>query len=473
MKALKIGSFPVSTPVRDVLDAVAKVGTPRISGGAVRDWLLKREPEDLDVEVFDVSWENLMAVLRGLGKVNEVGKAFGVARLRVGPGEIDFSLPRLESKTDPGHKGFVVRSEKSLDLKQAAARRDFTVNSMAYDWKDGVVWDPFEGKKDLDSRILRHTSEAFAEDPLRVLRGFQFCSRFHLTATEETIRLCRSIRNAYHELPVERVWMEWEKWATHSSRPSLGLKFLKETGWITHFPELNDLIDCPQDPEWHPEGDVFTHTGHCLDAMVGQEDYLKADKSGRLVLMFATLAHDFGKPSTTVRKEKNGTLRWVSPGHDRAGMPLAESFLRSIGASPKKLIPPVRALVSCHMAAIQIRKKPSRAQVRRLARKLHPGSLTELFALIRADQAGRPPLSPEPSRGLLELQAVAGEESLASQAPKPIVLGRHLLKKGLEPGPRFKTILDELFERQLDGEFSSLEEAQPFIDRVCDDAVGP
>ena len=449
---------------------MAEVGTPRISGGAVRDWLLEREPEDLDVEVFDVSWENLMAVLKRLGKVNEVGKAFGVARLRVEPGEIDFSLPRLESKTDPGHKGFVVRSERSLDLKLAAARRDFTINSMAYDWKDGVVWDPFGGKPDLESRILRHTSAAFVEDPLRVLRGFQFCSRFHLTAAEETIELCRGIKAAYRELPVERVWMEWEKWATHSVRPSLGLQFLKATGWITHYPELNDLIDCPQDPLWHPEGDVFVHTCHCLDAMVELEAYREADKSGRLALMFATLAHDFGKPSTTVQKEKKGTLRWVSPGHDQTGPPLAESFLKSIGAPPQSLIPRVRALVSCHMAAIQIQQKPGRAQVRRLARKVHPSSLTELFAVIQADQAGRPPRSPGPSQGLLQLQEVAAEECLARQAPKPVVMGRHLLERGLEPGPRFKTILDELFERQLDGEFSSLDEAQPFIDESCENA---
>ncbi len=465
------GKFPVSAHVRNVLDAVAEVGTPRISGGAVRDWLLEREPEDLDVEVFDVSWKGLMAVLNRLGKVNEVGKAFGVAKLRIEPGEIDFSMPRLESKTDPGHKGFVVRRQGSLDVKRAAARRDFTINSIAYDWKDGVILDPFNGRKDLESRILRHTSEAFVEDPLRVLRGFQFCSRFHLTAAEETVELCRGIKRAYHELPVERVWMEWEKWATRSARPSLGLQYLKATGWMTHYPELNDLVNCPQDPLWHPEGDVFIHTGHCLDAMVGLEAYRKAEKSGRLALMFATLAHDFGKPSTTVQKEKKGILRWVSPGHDRAGPPLAESFLKSIGAPPHSLIPRVRSLVSCHMAAIQIQQKPSRAQVRRLARKLRPGSLAELFAVIRADQAGRPPHPPVPSPGLRHLEAVAREESLASQAPQPIVLGRHLLKMGLEPGPQFKTILDELFERQLDGEFSSLEEAQPFIDTLCHNGI--
>ena len=442
------------------------VGNPRISGGAVRDCLLGREPKDFDVEVFDVSWERLVTALNRLGKVSEVGKAFAVARLSMEEGAIDFSLPRLESKTDKGHKGFTVRPETSLDRKEAAARRDFTINSMAYDWKSGEISDPFGGKKDLDARILRHTSGAFVEDPLRVLRGFQFCARFCLTATEETIQLCRDMKLAYHELPVERVWMEWEKWATNSVRPSLGLKFLRETGWITHFPELHDLIDCPQDPEWHPEGDVFTHTGHCLDAMVKLEDYQRADKLGRLALMFGILAHDFGKPSTTRRKVVGGRQRWVSPGHDRAGAPLAESFLMSIGAPPNKLIPRVKALVNCHMMTNQVRQKPSRALVRRLAKRLRPSSLAELFAVVRADKAGRPLRPPGPHGGLRELQAVAREESLARQAPRPIVLGRHLLEKGLKPGPHFKTILDALFERQLDGEFSSLQEAQPFIAKM-------
>ena len=260
-----------------------------------------------------------------------------------------------------------------------------------------------------------------------------------------------------------------KSWATRSVRPSLGLRFLKATGWITHFPELNALVNCPQDPLWHPEGDVFVHTGHCLDAMVGLEAYRSANRSRRLALMFATLTHDFGKPPTTVQREKNGSLRWVSPGHDQAGIPLAESFLKSIGAPTHALIPRVRALVGCHMAAIQIQQKPSLAQVRRLARKLHPSSLAELFAVIRADQAGRPPHPDIPSPGLQWLEAVAREESLASRAPRPIVLGRHLIEQGMDPGPHFKSILEELFEIQLDGGFSNLEEAQPFIAKFCND----
>ena len=120
------------------------------------------------------------------------------------------------------------------------------------------------------------------------------------------------------------------------------------------------------------------------------------------------------------------------------------------------------------MASVQIQKKPSLPHVRRLARRLVPATLRELFTLIRADQAGRPPLSTEPSLGLLLLEEVAEEDSILKKAPRPIVLGRHLIEKGLKPGPHFKPILNELFEIQLDGTFSNLEEAEPFIVRFCD-----
>ena len=118
--------------------------------------------------------------------------------------------------------------------------------------------------------------------------------------------------------------MEWEKWATRSVRPSLGLHFLRASGWLKHFPEVAELADCPQDPEWHPEGDVFEHTCHCVDAVVQSEAFRKADRKERLLLMFSVLAHDFGKPETTVQAVKAGRLRWISPGHDRAGIPVAE-----------------------------------------------------------------------------------------------------------------------------------------------------
>ena len=299
-----------------------------------------------------------------------------------------------------------------------------------------------------------------------MLRGFQFCSRFQLEAASETVCLFLNILNGFSEIARERVWIEWEKWAIHSVRPSLGLRFLLFTRWLEHFPEIWSLVDCPQDPEWHPEGDVFQHTCYCLDALAGSDSFKNANNSERLVLMFGVLCHDFGKPVSTEQKMKGGSLRWVSPRHDQEGVSLTEDFLRRIGA-PIALIPKVQSLVSCHMAAIHIKMKPSLPQVRRLARRVAPASLKQLFAVMRADQGGRPPLPVGPTQSVIWLEEVAGEGSLLEKAPKPLVLGRHLMERGMVPGPHFKPILDELFELQLDGAFASLEDAVPFIDRLC------
>ena len=468
MKPLDSSNFPLTSEVAGLLDTVAEIALPMIAGGAVRDWLLGKESKDLDVEVFGCSWEALIQVLKMYGKVNVVGKSFGVAKVWVGELEIDFALPRSEVKTADGHRGFDITSDPNLNPEKAALRRDFTLNAIYFSWKEKELFDPLNGKIDLDNQVLKHCSSAFREDPLRVLRGFQFCSRFQLTPAGETLAVCRNIQDDFVQLPRERVWMEWEKWASRSTKPSLGLKFLQASGWLVHFPEINALVDCPQDPTWHPEGDVFVHTCYCLDALAESETYKNTDRFDRLTLMFGVLCHDFGKPQTTIKKAKDGIDRWVSPGHDQKGIPLSESFLIRIGA-PISLIPKVQALVGCHMASIQISSRPSLPQVRRLARRVTPATMNELFAVIRADQAGRPPLSQEPSQGLLLLEEVAAEENLSTNAPKPLILGRHLIERGLQPGTDFKIILHKLFEHQLDGHFSNLEEADPYLERCVSD----
>jgi tRNA nucleotidyltransferase (CCA-adding enzyme) len=467
LKIPDLSGFPVSSEVARILDIVSASGTPLIAGGAVRDWLLGEVSKDLDVEVFNCSWDRLITILESLGKVDLVGKSFGVAKFHIAGIEIDFSLPRSEIKSGEGHRGFDVSPDPTLDPQLAALRRDFTLNSISYDWKARKIVDPLNGLVDLEERRLRHSSPAFVEDPLRVLRGFQFCARFELEPTKATVDLCRQIKSHYSEIPAERIWMEWEKWATRSVRPSLGLKFLKATGWLEHFEELAALDGCPQDPEWHPEGDVFVHTGHCLDALVKAPLYLKSCRLERLTLMFAVLTHDFGKPQTTVKKIKNGAERLASPGHDQEGVRLAEKFLLSIGA-PHSIIPHVQSLVGNHMASVHVRQRPSLPQVRRLARKVMPANLEQLFTVIRSDLGGRPPLPAEPSTGLLWLEEIAREEALLAKAPKPLVLGRHLIDRGLQPGIHFKHILDELFELQLDGTFTTLEDAKPYIDQLCD-----
>ncbi|PTY08934.1 polynucleotide adenylyltransferase [Opitutaceae bacterium EW11] len=437
-----------------VLRALREIARPRLVGGCVRDWLLGGNAKDFDVEVPDVTFEQLQRALAPFGATDIVGRSFGVIKLRLGSAEYDFSLPRRESKTGAGHRGFAIQPEAGLSDAEAAARRDFTVNAMAYDPFSGAIIDPFNGRRDLHAGILRHTGPAFTEDPLRVLRGFQFAGRFDFKMAPETVELCRSIVDTYRELPVERVWGEWVKWAEKSSKPSRGLEVLEETGWLVHFPEVAALRGTVQDPEWHPEGDVFTHTAHCLDALVKLEMWKSSGPEIRRVLTLATLAHDFGKPGTTSYSEKRGRMRWVSPGHEAAGGPISDAFLQRIGA-PRDVVDHVRPLVVNHLAHHQGGSSEfTDTAIRRLARRLTPASIDELCAIMRADHDGRPPIyTPESIARIEELQARAHALELQSGGPKPIVQGRHLIQLGMNPGPSFKPVLDQAFEAQLDGRF--------------------
>ena len=429
-------------------------GRPRLVGGCVRDWLLGLEPKDFDIEVYGLDYEAMGRALAPFGPTDVVGRSFGVLKTRLEGVEYDFSLPRRESKTGAGHRGFAVAPDPTLTEAEAAARRDFTVNAIAYDPVEDRILDFHHGAADLKNKILRHTGPAFTEDPLRVLRAFQLAARFEFTLAPETLALCRTISATYGELPVERVWGEWDKWATKSSKPSCGLLVLKQAGWLRHFPEIAALDGLPQEPEWHPEGDVFVHTGHCLDAVVGFESWRKGTPAGRRLLSLAVLAHDFGKAGTTKQAERRGKLRWTSPEHEAAGGPLAESFLQRIGA-PLEIIEYVRPLVVNHLLHHDGPAQYRDTTVRRLARKIAPATLDDLMAVMRADHLGRPPLvSAETEKRLGFLRAAAQRLALEHTAPKPIILGRHLIALGRSPGPEFKPALDAAFESQLDGAFT-------------------
>ena len=247
--------------------------------------------------------DEIASVLRCKGlRVDAVGKAFGVLKI---DNEIDVSVPRRENKVGVGHKGFDVMPDPNMSVEEAASRRDFTMNSMAMQL-DGMVLDPFDGREDIEQGLLRHTSEAFVEDPLRVMRAMQFAARFHMDLDSETARLCRQMNHQKQELPKERMWEEWKKWALKGQVPSMGLWILDITNWLD--PEILALGNTPQDPEWHPEGDVLVHTMHVVDAAAVVAEREQLDDHDRLVLMFAALTHDFGKPSTT--KMEGG--RWRS-----------------------------------------------------------------------------------------------------------------------------------------------------------------
>ena len=435
-----------------------------LAGGCVRDALLGCAPKDFDVEVYSVTYEQLVAALSKWGKTDLVGRSFGVVKLFLRDGaEYDFSLARRDSKTAPGHKGFAIEFDPGLTMEGATARRDFTINSLLFDPRKNGIIDLHNGRRDLKNRILRHTSAAFVEDPLRVLRGFQFAARFELQAAPETVDLCRSIKNTIHELPRDRIWHEWRKWAIKSVKPSLGLAFLRDCDWLEHYPEIRALIGTPQDPRWHPEGDVFVHTSHCLDMLARLPEWNRADDDTKAVLTFATLAHDFGKATTTIIAPDGIS----SAGHETASVPLAESFLERIGA-PLHLRERVVPLVLNHMFQTEMVTDRS---VRRLARRLAPESVESLAILMTADSMGRPPRPPQVPSIVSSLRAKAAELDVQARAPKPILQGRHLLERGLQAGPKFRPVLDAAFEAQLDGAFNDIAGAQAWLTNYLEAAL--
>jgi tRNA nucleotidyltransferase (CCA-adding enzyme) len=447
--------------LKRLLREVPALSRAYLVGGCVRDALLGIAHKDFDLEVYGVDYETLARELSAYGRVDLVGKSFGVIKFTgAGGGQWDFSLPRRDSKVSAGHQGFQIEFEPDIEPREAASRRDFTVNALMFDPRSGEYLDFFGGRADLQNRVLRHTSAAFTEDPLRVLRGMQFASRLDLTPASETIELCRSIVHTFSELAIERVGMEWSKWASASTRPSAGLRFLQATGWLRHFPEIAALDGTPQDPEWHPEGDVFTHTCFCCDALAELPEWQAADETTRRVLMFAILAHDFAKPQTTHQTERDGRIRIVSPGHEEQGGPLAETFLTRIGASnenKERVVP----LVMHHLAHLQT---VSDRAVRRLANSLKPATIAELCLVMTADHFGRPPKPKIIHEGITTLRAKAEELSLRNAAPKPLLQGRHLIERGIQPGKHFGPVLDKAFEAQLEGSFTDIEGALKWLE---------
>lgn len=449
--------------LHQVLEKTPELSRAYVVGGCVRDWLLGIPVKDFDIEVFGVGYDALIRALTPWGHADLVGRSFGVLKLTVPDGHtFDFSLSRRDSKTGSGHRGFAIECDPNLTPQEASSRRDFTINSMMYDPRTGEVLDFHGGRDDLRDGVLRHTSAAFVEDPLRVLRGMQFAARFQLRGSPETLELCRSIRSTFPELPPERVREEWFKWASRSIRPSLGLEFLRDAGWLVHFPELANTLGVPQEPEWHPEGDVWIHTLHCLDALVELPTWVHADEATRVCLSLAVLLHDVGKATTTSQEMRRGVLRIISPGHEAVSGTLAEPFLVRIGsfaAINERVIP----LIVNHMAHYD---EPSSRAVRRLSTRLAPSNIAELVAVMTADASGRPPLPKGMPESVAAIERKAAELQVQEGAPKPLLLGRHLVAAGHRPGVEMGQLLKRAFEAQLDGAFHDLQGAQEWLEKL-------
>jgi tRNA nucleotidyltransferase (CCA-adding enzyme) len=438
-------------------------GRPYVVGGAVRDALLGLPVKDYDVEVFGLPEERLRAVLEGFGSVDRVGQAFSVYKLSGVPGEegaLDISLPRRDSKVGPGHRGIAALCDPDLSIEEASRRRDFTINAMLFDPVTGETLDPHGGRKDLEARILRAVdARTFGDDPLRALRAVQFAARFDLTVEPETARLCA--RMPLGELPAERVFGEVEKLLLKARRPSIGLALMKAWGMLEQVaPEILPLGATPQDPQWHPEGDVWTHTLQVVDEAAALLEDLAHDRPRALTVMLGALFHDLGKPATTFRDAEDGHVR--SPGHEEAGVAPATSLLDRwnvhslLGYDVREQ---VLALVAHHLKPGELYKERARISdgaIRRLARKCEPDLL---YRVARADCLGRRPGRFEPVAMEWFREKVRALD-VAVQPPDPLLRGRDLLELGVAPGPEMGRILHAVYERQLDGAVTTLDEAR-------------
>jgi len=441
-----------------VAEAVAREGgRALLVGGYVRDRLLGIESSELDVEVFGLGYEELERLLRTFGEVIHVGKAFGVFRVK--GLDADFSLPRRDSKILPGHTGFDVAYDPGMSFAEASRRRDLTMNSIALDPLTLEYLDPHGGRRDLREKRLRATDAIhFSEDPLRGLRVAGFAARFEMAPDEELKKLCSELDLS--ELSAERIFSELEKLLLRSEKPSIGFEFLRETKLLRFFPELAALVGVPQEPDWHPEGDVWIHTMMVLDEAAklrsGTADF-------DLALLYGALAHDFGKPPTT--KTIGGRI--TSYEHDAVGASITEGFLERLRA-PKDLTAKVKVLVRHHLAPALFEKNGASPKAyRRLARDLAASGVSPdlLLKVATADHLGRT------TDDAFARRFPAGEhfkkmmESLeiASEAPKDVVLGRHLIARGLAPGPEFGRILTACRDVQDE---TGWEDPERILDRV-------
>jgi tRNA nucleotidyltransferase (CCA-adding enzyme) len=425
-------------------------GQALIVGGWVRDRLMGHPSKDIDIEVFGVDADRLKDILRGFGSVNIVGESFTVYKVA----DMDVSLPRRESKTGRGHKGFTVSGDPALPLREAARRRDFTINAIAWDPLADAYEDPFDGRGDLERRLLRAVDPVtFGDDSLRVLRALQFAARFELTLVPETVALCRTI--PLDDLPAERVWGEIEKLLLRARRPSIGFALALELGVIERlFPELDTLVGCPQEPEWHPEGDVWVHTLLVIDQARMRIDDL--DYPRQVAVMLAAVCHDLGKPATTAFVD--GRIRSLD--HEDQGVAPSEALLDRLNVHSLQgydVRREVLGMVANHLKpGMFCKAQPpvGDGAFRRLAQKV---DLELLARVARADCEGR--------GGGFDCSAMdwfverARELGVEHAPPEPLVKGRHLVALGVAPGQALGEVLRQVYERQLDGTVADFDAA--------------
>jgi len=432
------------TPIGDIVRAISvKGGRALIVGGWVRDHLLGIESKDLDFEVFNLQLEELERVLKKFGRVQRVGKQFGV--LRVHGLDVDFSLPRRDNKVGSGHRGFDIETDPTMAFSDAAIRRDLTINSMGFDPLSGELLDPHGGQADLRNKVLHATSvDHFAEDPLRGLRAIQFAARLRMSPSADLIDLCAKLDLS--ELPKERFRIEFDKWFSRGLEPSLGLHLLFAAGLHRHFPGLSSL-----------EQASASDLGAKLDAIASTRSL---SDSERITLSLATMALFYERSSsealsdTTPERES----RW-HPLKRRASAGAAHlQFLSFIGQPIKNQEQSMRWLHTLEWLQEEQGVELPDGEIRRLATYLHAANLSLAHWLLGAEASAV--ASSAWCKSIHQRSTALG---CLERAQPDIVLGRDLIKRGLKAGPKFASILQACRRLQDD---EGLQDPDELIDRV-------
>jgi tRNA nucleotidyltransferase (CCA-adding enzyme) len=430
-----------------------------IVGGSVRDHFLKLPIKDYDIEVYGLnSIKQLEEILQDYGSVNLVGKSFGVLKFVYDNQEYDFSFPRTEKKVAQGHKGFDIECNGMMNFQEASMRRDFTINAMGYDIEEQKFIDPFNAKEDMQKKVLRHINDnSFIEDPLRVYRAIQFCARFNYSLANKTLKLCQYMvkMGLLEELPKERIYAEFQKLLLKAPKPSIGFELMRDIGVIEYYPQLKALIGVPQNPKWHPEGDVWTHTLMAVDKMAT----LKTGEEKRdLKLLFAVLCHDLGKAThTQIKPDRISAL-----GHELAGVEPTKRFLYKL-TDEHNFIKDIALLVEYHMIPTRYFKGHAKNKtIKKLSTKIN---IEEVVTIARADFLGR--TTPQSLSGVYPagdwLLQKAKELEVYNKPLKPLIQGRDLINLGLTPSKEFKIILDRVYTEQLNENINNYEEAIHFV----------
>ena len=423
-------------------------------GGFVRDALIHKENKDVDIEVHGITPAVLEEILDGLGERMSIGESFGIFGLK--GYSLDIAMPRKEEARGQGHKDFDIFVDPFIGTEAAARRRDFTFNALMQDVLTGEIVDHFGGAEDLKAGILRHVNDvSFSEDPLRVLRAAQFAARFGFRVAEETVSLCS--RMQLQHLPRERIEGEMKKALLKAERPSVFFEMLRQMKQLEFwFPELKSLIGVEQNPVYHSEGDVWTHTMMVLD----EAAKLRHRATNPYWFMLAAVTHDFGKAACT--QVHDGILHAYQ--HEIQGLPLAENFLRRI-TSESKLIEYVLNMTQYHMKPNTVAGTRSAIKVtnRMFDRSVDPEGL---ICIALADDRGRITQAPTVDHeGFLYERLEIFRELMA----RPYVMGRDLIEAGLQPGVEFTVILEYAHKLRLAGipKESALRQTLSYARKLC------